>query len=90
MHRASLLFVESSLLLDGERTSSESGPAMCISRTNHGNIVSHHTGSSPQAAINAWYGLLKDEVEIPLRSSKTFVADMMIVSFGKPQGSSQK
>jgi hypothetical protein len=41
----------------------------------------HHTASSSQATINASYGLLKAEVETPLRSSKAlfgFVSDMVV------------
>lgn len=39
------------------------------------------TGSSSQAAINASYGLLKAEVEIPLRSSNVLAwLDMMVLS----------
>lgn len=80
-----MLFVESFLLLDERHTSSGSGPVMFVNARCRDDILLSHTGSSSQAAINARYGLLKDEVEIPLRSSKTFGADMMVVSFGKPR-----
>ena len=80
-----MLFVESFLLLDEGHTSSGSGPVKFVNARCRDDTLLPHTGSSSQAAINAWYGFLKDEVEIPLRSSKTFGADMMVVSFGKPR-----
>lgn len=61
---------------DGEHTSSGYVPAPFLVELSSMGSVFKRTGSSSQAAIKASYGLLKDEVEIPLRSSKVLVEAM--------------
>jgi len=51
----------------------------CLLSTCKGQILENLTGSSSHAAINASYGLLKEEIETPVRSSNVLTAGLYMI-----------